>query len=81
MSNAWDFLPFEYYIQQINFRKNLEHSGNRVLQSFAFGLFHLKSVKLPKGAQYLTLNKAHSLQNGLKLSLIVLVTKSLPFNM
>ena len=44
------FLPIEYRndMQQINFRSQFEHSGNKIYNHSLFELSRLKLVKLPK---------------------------------
>ena len=51
-----DFLPIEYRndMQQINFRNHFQHSGNRILQSFALPTVRLEISEIAK--KYLTAN-------------------------
>ena len=54
------FLPIEYRndMQQINFRSHFQHSGNRILQSFALRTVPLEISEIAK--KYLTANAEQS---------------------
>ena len=54
MSKVCFFLPIEYRndMQQINFRRHFQHSGNRILQSFALRTVPLEISQIDK--KYLT---------------------------
>jgi len=55
------FLPIEYRndMQQINFRNHFQHSGNRILQSFALRTVPFEISEIAK--KYLTANVEQSM--------------------
>ena len=60
MSNVCFFLPIAYRNDmQITFRSHFEHSGNRILQSFALRTIPLEISEIAK--KYLTANVEQSM--------------------
>ena len=61
ISNVWFFLSIEYRndMQQINFRSNFQHSGNRILQSFALRTVPIEISEIAK--KYLAANVEQSM--------------------